>query len=90
MLDDDAVLVWNAAYEKTLPLHFAAFDDVVPLLDALDAAGIAYGAVSNNTYGVPASPELNWNVPTVSSLTEILALLGLDGPAGFVPTDEIG
>lgn len=48
LLDDESLLVWNRDYEKTLPIHFVAFDDVVPLLDALEAAGIAYGAVSNN------------------------------------------
>ncbi|GAB3526137.1 HAD family hydrolase [Arthrobacter monumenti] len=48
LLDDESLLVWNRAYEQTLPIHFVAFDDVVPLLDALEAAGIAYGAVSNN------------------------------------------
>lgn len=39
---------WVREYERTLPLHFRAYDDVVPLLDALDARGIPYGAVSNN------------------------------------------
>lgn len=48
LLDDESLLIWNGAYEKTLPIHFVAFDDVVPLLDALESAGIAYGAVSNN------------------------------------------
>lgn len=39
---------WDALYTAILPTHFTAFDDVVPLLDALDAAGIPYGALSNN------------------------------------------
>ncbi|WDF32169.1 HAD family hydrolase [Arthrobacter agilis] len=41
---------WVCAYEQTLPLHFRAYDDVVPLLDALDDRGIPYGAVSNNVH----------------------------------------
>ena len=32
------------------PNYVRAFDDVSPLLDALDAAGIPYGAVSNNVH----------------------------------------
>ncbi|MEH0109167.1 HAD family hydrolase [Tersicoccus sp. MR15.9] len=39
---------WDAMYTAILPTHFTAFDDVVPLLDALEAAGIPYGALSNN------------------------------------------
>lgn len=49
-LDSDAARVWNEAYEEMLPLHFRAFDDVVPLLNELDARGIPYGAVSNNVH----------------------------------------
>ncbi|MHA7293651.1 HAD family hydrolase [Arthrobacter sp. HLT1-21] len=49
-LEGEAARRWNTAYEATLPLHFEPYDDVVPLLDALDAAGVPYGAVSNNVY----------------------------------------
>lgn len=42
---------WVRAYEQTLPLHFRPYDDVAPLLDALDARVIPYGAVSNNVHG---------------------------------------
>ncbi|MHA7219826.1 HAD family hydrolase [Arthrobacter sp. MDT1-48-3] len=41
---------WVREYERTLPLHFRAYDDVGPLLDELDARGIPYGAVSNNVH----------------------------------------
>ncbi|MDP9883744.1 putative hydrolase of the HAD superfamily [Sinomonas atrocyanea] len=41
---------WLEAYETAQPAYVRAFDDVVPLLDALDAAGVAYGAVSNNVH----------------------------------------
>ncbi|WP_426996142.1 HAD family hydrolase [Pseudarthrobacter sp. N5] len=39
---------WLTAYSRLQPSYVRAFDDVGPLLDALDAAGIPYGAVSNN------------------------------------------
>lgn len=42
--------VWVREYERLLPLQFRAYDDVVPLLDALDARGVPYGAVSNNVH----------------------------------------
>ncbi|GAB3284398.1 HAD family hydrolase [Sinomonas notoginsengisoli] len=41
---------WLEAYETAQPGYVRAFDDVAPLLDALEAAGIAYGAVSNNVH----------------------------------------
>ncbi len=41
---------WIADFEEAQPRSIRAFADVVPLLDALDAAGIPYGAVSNNVH----------------------------------------
>ncbi|WP_258062107.1 HAD family hydrolase [Arthrobacter sp. B0490] len=41
---------WVRAYEQMLPHHFRAYDDVLPLLDELDARRIPYGAVSNNVH----------------------------------------
>ena len=41
---------WIADFEAAQPRSIRAFADVVPLLDALDAAGIPYGAVSNNVH----------------------------------------
>lgn len=41
---------WLSSYSRLQPSYVRAFDDVVPLLDALDAAGIPYGAVSNNVH----------------------------------------
>lgn len=40
--------LWAQTYESTVKNHWALFDDVVPMLRELEAAGIAYGAVSNN------------------------------------------
>ncbi|WP_035767913.1 HAD family hydrolase [Arthrobacter castelli] len=48
LLDYESMMAWNKAYERTLPVHFAPFDDVARALDALEDAGIGYGAVSNN------------------------------------------
>ncbi|WP_049822203.1 HAD family hydrolase [Arthrobacter sp. H41] len=48
--DAEAAAGWNRAYESTLPRHFKAYDDVVPLLDELDERGIPYGVISNNVH----------------------------------------
>jgi len=41
---------WVSSYASRQHGYIRAFDDVGPLLDALDAAGIPYGAVSNNVH----------------------------------------
>jgi putative hydrolase of the HAD superfamily len=41
---------WLTAYSQLQPAYVRAFEDVLPLLDVLDAAGIPYGAVSNNVH----------------------------------------
>ncbi|XAS65996.1 HAD family hydrolase [Micrococcaceae bacterium Sec5.7] len=41
---------WLTSYARLQPSYVRAFDDVAPLLDALDAAGLPYGAVSNNVH----------------------------------------
>lgn len=41
---------WLSSYSRLQPSYVRAFEDVVPLLDALDSAGIPYGAVSNNVH----------------------------------------
>lgn len=40
--------LWVIGYEDVVSQHWAAFDDVPPLLAALDERGIAYGAATNN------------------------------------------
>nr|WP_218847114.1 HAD family hydrolase [Psychromicrobium silvestre] len=47
-LPDAQVEGWNAAYESEAQRHWQPYPDVLPVLDALDASGIRYGAVSNN------------------------------------------
>lgn len=48
-LDDEGFGRWNDEYQRQLPQHWGAFDDVAGILDLLDVSGIPYGAVSNNT-----------------------------------------
>jgi len=41
---------WVSSYASRQHSYIRPFDDVAPLLDALDAAGVPYGAVSNNVH----------------------------------------
>lgn len=41
---------WLSAYMEKQPAYVKPFPDVLPFLDLLDAAGIPYGAVSNNVH----------------------------------------
>lgn len=50
LADGEEAHRWLSAYGRLQPSYVRAFEDVVPLLDALDAAGIPYGAVSNNVH----------------------------------------
>lgn len=71
-LDDAAAQAWNSEYEKTLPLHFRTFDDVIPLLNRLDADGIPYGAVSNNVH------DYQRNKLNLAGLDRMKVLVGID------------
>ncbi|MHA7142719.1 MULTISPECIES: HAD family hydrolase [unclassified Arthrobacter] len=71
-LEGEAARHWNTAYEATLPLHFAPYDDVVPLLDALESRRIPYGAVSNNVHDYQRA-KLNR-----SGLSRFEVLVGID------------
>lgn len=48
--DSEQSHLWLSEYSRLQPSYVRAFDDVAPVLDALDAAGIPYGAVSNNVH----------------------------------------
>lgn len=48
--EGDEARHWLSSYSRLQPSYVRAFEDVVPLLDALDSAGIPYGAVSNNVH----------------------------------------
>ena len=50
LADGEEAHGWLSAYSRLQPTYVRAFEDVLPLLDVLDAAGIPYGAVSNNVH----------------------------------------
>ena len=50
LADGEEAHRWLSAYGRLQPSYVRAFEDVDPILDALDAAGIPYGAVSNNVH----------------------------------------
>ena len=50
LADGEQAHHWVSSYASRQHGYVRAFDDVGPLLDALDAAGIPYGAVSNNVH----------------------------------------
>jgi putative hydrolase of the HAD superfamily len=50
LADGEEAHRWLTAYSELQPAYVRAFEDVLPLLDVLDAAGIPYGAVSNNVH----------------------------------------
>ncbi|MBF4995526.1 HAD family hydrolase [Arthrobacter gandavensis] len=81
--DEDAEGAWNTAYDRILPQHFQAFDDVVPVLDELDALGIPYGAVSNNVHGYQRA-KLD-----AAGLERIQVLVGIDAVDAAKPDPAI-
>lgn len=83
VFDADAEEAWNAAYDKTLPRHFKAFDDFVPVLDELDALGIPYGAVSNNVHDYQRA-KLD-----AAGLERIQVLVGIDAVDAAKPDPAI-
>ncbi|WP_426225341.1 HAD family hydrolase [Pseudarthrobacter sp. DSP2-3-2b1] len=50
LADGEETHQWLADYSRLQPGYVRAFEDVVPLLDLLDDAGVPYGAVSNNVH----------------------------------------
>lgn len=70
--DDAAELRWIDDFETAQPRSIRAFADVVPLLDALDAARIPYGAVSNNVHAYQRA-KLD-----TAGLARIQVLVGID------------
>ena len=74
---------WIADFEQAQPLSIRAFDDVVPLLDLLDAHGIPYGAVSNNVHDYQRA-KLD-----LAGLSRISVLVGIDTVAAAKPDPAI-
>ncbi|MEZ2389178.1 HAD family hydrolase [bacterium RCC_150] len=48
--DGEDSQTWLSDYARLQPSYVRPFNDVVPVLNALDEAGIPYGAVSNNVH----------------------------------------
>ena len=48
--EGEASRTWVAEYHRRQVAYVRAFSDVAGVLDALDAAGVPYGAVSNNVH----------------------------------------
>lgn len=81
--DEAAEARWIVDFETAQPLSIRAFADVVPLLDALDAAGIPYGAVSNNVHDYQRA-KLDQ-----AGLERIKVLVGIDTVSVAKPSPEI-
>ena len=81
--DGAAAMAWLRAYEAAQPAYVRAFDDVVPLLDALDAAGVAYGAVSNNVHDYQRA-KLDQ-----AGLARVGVLVGIDAVGAAKPDPAI-
>ena len=74
---------WITDFEQAQPRFIRAFDDVAPLLDGLDAAGIPYGAVSNNVHDYQRA-KLDH-----AGLQRIEVLVGIDTVKAAKPRPEI-
>jgi len=81
--DDVAEQRWIADFEVAQPLSIAAFKDVVPVLDALDAAGIPYGCVSNNVHDYQRA-KLD-----TAGLARIEVLVGIDTLDAAKPAPQV-
>ncbi|WP_104088290.1 HAD family hydrolase [Arthrobacter sp. GMC3] len=74
---------WIEDFEVAQPLSIRAFEDVVPILDALDAAGIPYGCVSNNVYDYQRA-KLDQ-----AGLARIQVLVGIDTLDAAKPAPQV-
>lgn len=81
--DAAAAMAWLGAYEAAQPRYVRAFDDVMPLLDALDAAGVPYGAVSNNVHDYQRA-KLDH-----AGLERVRVLVGIDAVGAAKPEPAI-
>jgi putative hydrolase of the HAD superfamily len=81
VLDDARFAAWFAAYDAAFRESWRLHDDVWPLLDALDAAGVAVGALSNS------SRELSLAKLDRLGLVDRLPLLASPDDLGFGKPD---
>lgn len=71
-LDDAGYDAWDADFERAFRAAWRAFPDAAGLLDALDAAGVAYGAVSNAAF------EYQVGKLAAVGLSRVRMLVGVD------------
>jgi putative hydrolase of the HAD superfamily len=81
VLDDERFAAWFAAYDAAFRESWRLHDDVWPLFDALDAAGVAVGALSNS------SRELSLAKLDRLGLADRLPLLASPDDLGFGKPD---
>jgi putative hydrolase of the HAD superfamily len=81
VLDEERFAVWFAAYDAAFRESWRLHDDAWPLLDALDAAGVAVGALSNS------SRELSLAKLDRLGLADRLPLLASPDDLGFGKPD---
>lgn len=74
---------WNAHFEALAPTLWKTFDDVTPMLDALDEAGVRYGALSNNVH------EYQRMKLDAVGLSRIEILVGIDAVGAAKPEPQI-
>jgi putative hydrolase of the HAD superfamily len=80
-LDEAAFAAWDAAYGAAFRASWRLHDDVLPFLDAVDAAGLPVGALSNS------SRALSVEKLARLGLTERLPLLVSPDDLGFGKPD---
>lgn len=81
--DQAAETVWIEDFEKAQPAAISAYPDVVPVLDALDAIGIPYGAVSNNVHDYQRA-KLDH-----AGLSRVKVLVGIDTLNAAKPEPQV-
>ena len=83
LADGEEAHGWLSAYSRVQPSYVRAFADVLPLLDVLDAAGIPYGAVSNNVHDYQRA-KLD-----AAGLERVMRLVGTDTVGAAKPEPAI-
>ena len=83
LADGEEAHQWLGAYGRVQPGYVKAFEDVLPLLDLLDDAGVPYGAVSNNVHDYQRA-KLDG-----AGLERITRLVGTDTVGVAKPEPEI-
>lgn len=81
--DARAEQAWIADFERAQPAYIRAYSDVLPVLDALDAAGIPYGCVSNNVHDYQRA-KLD-----TAGLERIKVLVGIDAVKAAKPDPRV-